>query len=107
MKNAVAVHVVHSFDQLLHLVLNPGFRQVVPASTDGLLHVHVHQLEDKRQPPRRFVLQHLQQLYDVRVGRQPPQGLDLAQVVNLIYTVEMVLHALYCHLFSRLYALGL
>ena len=46
MKDAVPVHVVDGLEHLVHVVLDAGLWQVVPAALDRLIHVHVHQLED-------------------------------------------------------------
>ena len=43
---------------------------------------------------RRLVVEHLAQLDDARVRREPAQRLDLAQVVHLVERVEVILHAL-------------
>ena len=90
----VAVHVVHRLDQLVHVAPDPVLRQVVPPPADQLVDVHVHQLEDEREPARGLVVEHLAELDHARVRRQPPQRLDLAQVVHLVERVEVVLHAL-------------
>lgn len=39
--------------------------------------------------------------------RKSPQGLDLAEIVNLLDGIEMIFHALDCNIFARLYTLGL
>ena len=48
MEDAVAVHVVDRLQQLVHVVLDAVLRQVVSLALDGIVHVHVHQLEDER-----------------------------------------------------------
>ena len=83
MENAVTVHVIDSLHQLVHVVLDAFFGQIVPAALDRIVHVHLHELEHERQTPSRLVVEHLVELDDLRVGRQTPQSLDLTQVVDL------------------------
>ena len=82
-ENAVTVHVVNGLHQLVHVVLDALLRQVVPATLDRIVHVHLHELEHERQPPSRLVVEHLVELDNLRVGRQTPQCLDLTQVIDL------------------------
>ena len=77
------MHVVHRLEQLIHVVLDALLLQVLPPPTDELIDVHIHQLEDQRQPARGLIIQDLAQLDHPRVGRQPAQRLDLSQVVHL------------------------
>jgi hypothetical protein len=44
-EDAVAVHVVHGLDELVHIALDALLRHVVPPPADQLVDVHVHQLE--------------------------------------------------------------
>ena len=62
MEYAVAMHVVHSLDQLVHVALNPCLRQILPPPTDKLVDIHIHELEDKCQPTCRLLVEHLDQL---------------------------------------------
>ncbi|KAL3917804.1 MAG: hypothetical protein SGPRY_006260, partial [Prymnesium sp.] len=64
MEDAVTVHVVHRFEQLVHVALDPSFGQVVSSPADELVDVHVHQLEDQSEPAGRLVVQHLAELDD-------------------------------------------
>lgn len=51
MKNAVSVHVVYRFNQLVHVVFDPIFWQIMPFAFYCVIHVHVHKLENEGQPP--------------------------------------------------------
>ena len=52
---SIPVHVVNSFQHLIHVVFDAPFRQVMPPTLDSLIHVHVHQFEDKSQATRRLI----------------------------------------------------
>lgn len=54
-ENTVAMHVVDRLEHLVHVILHSLLRQVVPPSLDGLVHVHVHELEDQGESPGRFI----------------------------------------------------
>ena len=141
MKNAVPVHVVDCLQQLVHVVLDSVLRQVVPLALDGVVHVHVHELEDECEAARRliaiienqylgsgmhkstllklidlkiicdrvlpidYLLEYFIKLDNLRVRTEPPQGLNFSQVIDLLDIVEVVLHALNCHIFACLNAL--
>jgi len=45
-KDAVSVHVLDSFQKLVDVVLHSLLRQVVRASFDGFVEVHLHEFED-------------------------------------------------------------
>lgn len=49
MEDAVPVHMVHGFDQLVHVTLEAVLRYVVTAAPDQLVDVHVHQLKHQRE----------------------------------------------------------
>ena len=46
-ENAIPMHVVNSLKNLVHVVLDTLFRQVMSSAFDGFIHVHVHQLKDQ------------------------------------------------------------
>ncbi len=54
-----------------------------------------------------LLVEHLDQLDDSRVGAQPPQGLNLPQIVHLLLALECALHAFYGRHFAILHALSL
>mmetsp|Transcript_70159 Transcript_70159/g.188936 ORF Transcript_70159/g.188936 Transcript_70159/m.188936 type:complete len:229 (-) Transcript_70159:41-727(-) len=93
-EDAVAVHVVQGLQHFIHVVLDLLLGQVVASAFDGLVDIHVHELEDQGQAPGGFVVEHLVQLDDVGVPRQSAERLDLAEVVHLVDAVEVVLHTL-------------
>lgn len=137
MEDAVPVHVVDGLQELVHVVLDPVLRQVVPLALDCVVHVHVHEFEDQGESTSWLVtvngnrsqygqkatlpikksggslgwwwhlLENFVELDDLGVGTEPAEGLDLSEVVDLLDVVEVVLHALDGHILPRLYALGL
>jgi hypothetical protein len=46
MEDAVAVHVIHRLDELIHVALHAVLGDVVPPPADELVNVHVHELKD-------------------------------------------------------------
>ena len=56
----------------------------MPPALDGLVEVHVHELEDQGQAARGLVVEDLVELDDVRVPGQAAQRLDLPEVVDLV-----------------------
>ena len=93
-ENAVPVHVVDTFHELVHVVQHLVFRKVLAPATDQLINVHFHQLEHKRKSPRRAVIQNFVQLDDVCVRGKSAEGLNLAKPIDLLDGVKVVLHAL-------------
>ena len=55
----------------------------MPPALDDIVHVHLHQFEDKGQSARGLIVQHLVQLDYLGVRRQATQSLNLPQVVHL------------------------
>ena len=51
MEDACFVHVVHGFDQLVHVAPDTLLCNIVAAASDELIDVHVHQLKYQRQAP--------------------------------------------------------
>ena len=47
MKDTVTVHVIDSFHELVHVVLNALLWQVMTSTFNGIIHIHLHQLENK------------------------------------------------------------
>ena len=107
MEDAVAVHVIHSFHKLVHVVLDSVLGYVVPSPSNELrkyamefvqqipgsasasvisylVDVHVHELKYERQSTRWLIIQHLYQLDNVRMRGQTAKSLDLPQVVHLV-----------------------
>ena len=54
-ENAVPVHVVYGLEQLVHVVFDSVFGQVVSLALDRVVHVHVHELEDEGESARRLI----------------------------------------------------
>jgi hypothetical protein len=79
----------------------------VALALDGVVHVHVHELEDQSQSTSGFIVEHLIELDDLGVRTQSSESLDLPEVVDLLDGVEVVLHALDGDVLARLDALGL
>jgi len=45
MENAVFMHVVDRLQHLVQVELDPLFRQMIPPSFDGFIHIHIHKLK--------------------------------------------------------------
>jgi uncharacterized protein (DUF39 family) len=82
-KNAVSVHVLNRFEELVDVELDPGFRQVGLAALDGLVQVHFHDLEDQSEAAGGFVVEDLDEGDDVVVGGESLERLDLSEVLDL------------------------
>ena len=70
MENAIPMHMVYGFKELEHVVLYSILGQVMPPSLDRVIKVHIHQLEDQCQSPRRLIIQYLIELNDLGVRTQ-------------------------------------
>jgi len=102
MVDAILVHVIDCLQDLVHVVLDSMLGQVVSSPLDGFIHVIVHQLKYQGEPPCGFIVENFMQSDDIWVGRKPFQSLDLSQVVDLIYVVEVRFHAFYGHILPSL-----
>ena len=100
MENTLAVHVLNSLDQLIHVVLDALLWQIVRASLDRLIQVLLHELEDKCKSTRGLIVQNLDELNNVRMRVQSLESLDLSQVIHLVYVIEVRFHALDCNILS-------
>lgn len=47
MEDAISVHMVDGLKQLVHIILDSIFRQIVSFAFNCIVHVHVHQLKYK------------------------------------------------------------
>ena len=56
MENAISMHVINRFEQLVHIVFYTVFREIMSLPLDCIIHVDIHQLEYKRQTSRGFVI---------------------------------------------------
>ena len=56
MEDALAVHVVNGYEQLVHVELDFALLEVVAAAADELVQVDVHELEDERESAGGLVL---------------------------------------------------
>ena len=77
MEDPIPVHVVDGLQQLVSVMLNSLFWQVIWAALDCLVHVLLHELENKREATCRLIVQDFNELDDVRVRVQPLEGLNL------------------------------
>lgn len=50
MEDASLVHVIHGFDELIHVPPYPVLRHIMAAPANELINVHVHELKHKRKP---------------------------------------------------------
>ena len=76
-EDAVSVHVVNGLHQLVHVVLDALFRQVVPPALDSVVHVHLHELEDESKSACWLIVENLVEFDDLRMRGQAPQSLNL------------------------------
>lgn len=83
MKNTVLVHVIDGLNDLVHVEFYSLFRQIVSASFDCFVHIHVHKFKHKCEPACGLIVKHLVQSYDVRMGRETFEGLNFSEVVHL------------------------
>ena len=83
MEDAVSVHVFDGFEKLVNVKLYSIFGQVIGPPLDCFVQVHLHNFEHKSQPARRLVVEHLNKLNNVAVGRETLKGFDFSQVLDL------------------------
>ena len=57
-ENAVLVHMIDGFEDLIHQESHSVLGQIVTSSLDGFIHVHVHQFEYECQSSRGLVTTH-------------------------------------------------
>ena len=67
MENAVTVHMVYRFHQLVHVILDALLWQIVAATLDGVIHVHLHELEDEGQSACWLVIENFVEFDDLWV----------------------------------------
>ena len=67
MKDTVTVHVIDSFHELVHVVLNALLWQVMTSTFNGIIHIHLHQLENKRQSSSGLIVKDFVELNDLRM----------------------------------------
>lgn len=77
-EDSIAVHVFDGFQQLVDVVFDSGLGQVVLATFDGFVQVHVHYLEDECETTGRLIIQDLDELDDVAVRGQSLQSFNLS-----------------------------
>lgn len=100
MEDAVAMHMVNRFHQLVDVKFNSVLWEIVRAAFDRLVHIHVHELKDKGKPARGLVVQDFEQVDDMRMRGEAFESLDLPQLLHLLQRVEVVLHAFDCDILS-------
>ena len=83
MKDTVTVHVIDSFHELVHVVLDAFLWEVVTSTFNGIIHIHLHQLENKRQSSSGLIIEDLIEFDDLRMRGQPSERLDLPQIIDL------------------------
>ena len=69
MEDTVTVHVVDGFHELVHIVLDALLGEVVTSTLDGIIHVHLHELENECKSPSRLIVEDLVELDNLRVRR--------------------------------------
>ena len=56
MEDAISMHVINGFEQLIHVILNTIFWEIVALALDCIIHVDVHQLEHEGQTSRWLII---------------------------------------------------
>jgi len=97
MKDAIPMHVVKCFEHGICVLSHFSLREVVATPFDRFIQVHFHEFKNQSKTTCGFIIKHVMQFDDIRVPSKPSQGLNLTKVVNLLYTIESVLHALDRH----------
>lgn len=92
MENAILVHVIYRFNDLVHVEAHSGLGQVVTASFNRLIHIHVHEFEHECQPASRFIIEHLVQCDDIRVRTQSFKRLYFPKIIYLKKNKQQVTH---------------
>lgn len=82
-ENPISVHVLDGFHQLEEVVFHFVFGQVALSALDRFVEVHFHDLKHEGQSACRLIVQNLDQLNDVGVGRKSLQRFDLPKVLDL------------------------
>jgi len=67
MKNSISMHVIQALHQLVHVVLNKCFRQMVMSPSDSFINVHIHELENQIKSFRGRIVDDIKKLDDIRV----------------------------------------
>lgn len=88
------MHVLDPLHYLVCLLLHLRFGDIVLSPVNSVVEVAVHEFEDESESTRRLIIQYLMKFDDVWVRRQSLQRLDLSQVLNLFYRMEVVFHTL-------------
>ena len=65
MENAIAVHMIHCFHELVHVHLHPMLWKVMAPSTNVFINVHIHELKDKGKSASWLIVKNLIQFDDV------------------------------------------
>ena len=68
MENTILMHMVDCLDDLIHVIAHSSFWQIVAATLNCLVQIHVHQLEDERQSACGLIVKDLVQCDNVGVG---------------------------------------
>lgn len=69
MEDAVPVHVLNSLHKLVDVTFDSCLREVALSAFDCFVQIHFHNLKNKRKSAGRFIVENLDQLNDVIVGR--------------------------------------
>ena len=83
MEDTVTVHVIDSFHELVHVVLDALLWEVVTSTLDGIIHIHLHQLKNEGQSSSRLIVEDLIELDDLWMWRKPSERLNLPQIIDL------------------------
>lgn len=70
MIDAVPMHMINRFHQLIHLIFDPILWKIVSLSLNCIIQIHIHELENHSQPACGFIEQHFNEADDIRVRGQ-------------------------------------
>jgi len=82
-ENAVAMHVLDSLEQLIHVGFYASFGQIGGPPFYRFVQIHLHNLKNKSQSACRLIIQDFNQLDDVIMRAQPLKSLNFSKVLYL------------------------
>ena len=68
-EDSIPMHVVDTFNQLIHIVFHSVLWEVVTLALDGVVEVHVHEFKNESKAAGRLIVEYLVQRDDVGMWR--------------------------------------
>ena len=69
MEDTVTMHVIYRLHQLVHVIFDALLRKIMTTPLDGIIHVHLHELENEGKSSCRLIIEDLVELDNLRVRR--------------------------------------